>query len=876
MRIYKLLDDFSKQAANNAEMTPFRDPEREEAKPTTDFEEEDDVAMRFREAAGISAHWNIQRLEKDQVWDAQIYREWTHHKAKSKEYVESLDTRKRLPTYQMANDVLATVKNSAVTVVSGETGCGKTTQVPQLILDDAIAHERASLCHIVVTQPRRISAISVAHRVASERGESLGQSIGYNIRLENREPRARGSITFCTTGILLRRLTSDTTFQGVSHVIVDEVHERDMISDFLLILLKRLHRTRPDLKIILMSATINSDVFVRYFEGAPHIAIPGRQFPVSEIFLEDIVPKLQYHVDQPQYRERRSRTKKWRRTESESKDDQPLQSIHLATEDWEKLRQRNIDENTIRTCANLDYSKIDYQLLEKVIEHIDRDYEGGGILIFLPGWTDIKNIMSSLQLHALHSMIPQADQQKVFAVPPSGVRKIVFATNIAETSITIEDIVHVVDCGKIKQTVHDVKTKTSHLLPVWVAKANAKQRKGRAGRVKSGKVFRLFTSLHYEQFQDFQIPELLRSSLVELCLQIKVMELGKVGPFLAEAIDPPKEAQIKYAISFLQQIHGMNSGEQLTSLGRHLAHLPVNPQIGRLLIFGAIFGCLTPTLIIASALGHKDPFVVPMGKEVLADQARAKFAGDGYSDHIALVKAFSQWEESGCSANFARRNFLNQSTLLLMSKMCNQFEDLLQSLGFLHGMPRFHFDRNATNEKLLRGITCAGLYPHILTSFEKKRYRVFRDEDGQRCEMHPKSVLDSQTHIPSKYLAYYMKMKSTAIFVHDATVVFPMHIVFFGGELASGEDEHGDHTVIVDGKYKFLAAKSTARLLMKLRTTLDDILLKMIQNPFGRHGTSEATIIEECIEFIRNEELMQFQDIPPMEEVNDSMYVVSQ
>ncbi|KAG0721052.1 ATP-dependent RNA helicase DHX36 [Chionoecetes opilio] len=203
-----------------------------------------------------------------------------------------LEVRKKLPSYKMRDEIVDTIRNNQVVVLSGETGCGKTTQVAQFLLEDAVASGEGSVCRIVCTQPRRISAISVAQRVADERGEKIGKSVGYQIRLETVQPRVEGSILFCTTGIVLQWLQRDPLLSQVSHLVLDEIHERDMVSDFLICIAKDLIKVRPDMKVILMSATLNADQFSAYFGGCPMIHIPGFTYPVKEYYLEDVIETI--------------------------------------------------------------------------------------------------------------------------------------------------------------------------------------------------------------------------------------------------------------------------------------------------------------------------------------------------------------------------------------------------------------------------------------------------------------------------------------------------------------------------------------------------------------------------------------------------------
>ncbi|KAJ7375602.1 ATP-dependent RNA helicase dhx29, partial [Desmophyllum pertusum] len=384
----------------------------------------------------------------------------TKVKSGSARYRAMQEFRKKLPAYEQKEELLQLINSEQVLVISGETGCGKTTQVAQFILDDAIARGCGSTCRVMCTQPRRISAISVAERVAAERDEKCGEngSVGFQIRLESKLPRKQGSILYCTTGVLLRWLVSDPLLLGTSHIILDEIHERDILSDFLIIILKDLLPKRPDLKLILMSATLNSEMFSAYFGNCKMSHIPGFTFPVQELYLEEIIEKTGYEVKEKAvgFGRKQPRWKQHKRTKSSAKDRRLEKSNAWLTEsqwddnemEWQQylhsIRGR-FSPKTITTLQNMDLEKIDFQLLVRVITHISLRMEEGAILVFLPGWDDISKLHDNLKKQTLfsltdkfciiplHSMMPSAKQHEVFDRPPKGVRKIVIATNIAET-----------------------------------------------------------------------------------------------------------------------------------------------------------------------------------------------------------------------------------------------------------------------------------------------------------------------------------------------------------------------------------------------------------------------------------------------------------
>ncbi|KAG0427772.1 hypothetical protein HPB47_025196, partial [Ixodes persulcatus] len=444
-------------------------------------------------------------------------------KAGSPDFKKMLEFRKLLPAYKMKQQIVDLIESNQVVVISGETGSGKTTQIPQFILDTYINEGRGSTCRVICTQPRRISAITVAERVAAERGERCGDaSAGYQIRLECRLPRDRGSILFCTTGILLQQLQSDPYIASASHVILDEVHERDLQTDFLAIVLKDLLTVRPDLRVVLMSATINADLFSRYFGNCPMLEIPGIAYPVEVHYLEDVLEFTRYRGNSGF--EGRSQVR--RRDQGRFQDAREEQMPFL------RSLEGRYSDSTLNTLAEWNEERIDLDLVHELVRHICSTKGEGAILIFLPGWEQISDLNkfltndphlrgSSLVI-PLHSMMPTVNQRRVFDRPPQGIRKIVLATNIAETSITINDVVYVIDCGKIKMSNFDVGRNLATLDAEWVAVANAQQRKGRAGRVQPGVCYRLYTSWRESRLEAYQLPEMLRTRLESLVLKIKV------------------------------------------------------------------------------------------------------------------------------------------------------------------------------------------------------------------------------------------------------------------------------------------------------------------------------------------------------------------
>ncbi|XP_041377673.1 ATP-dependent DNA/RNA helicase DHX36-like isoform X2 [Gigantopelta aegis] len=797
-------------------------------------------------------------------------------KQTDQKYRHMLEFRKKLPSYNMKEEILQKIQNNQVLVISGETGCGKTTQVPQFILDDYIQSNRGSQCRILCTQPRRISAISVAERVASERCESCGgnSSVGYQIRLEYRLPRRNGSILYCTTGIVLKFLESDPYLKRATHVILDEIHERDLQSDFLMIILKDLLPRRPDLKVILMSATLNAEMFSKYFFNSPMLNIPGYTFPVEEYLLEDVVELLKYTPQSEKRPQRRQHHQRHNRGEYNQERDEEQWNYEV----WCRNLKGDYSDSTIRALQVMDFSKVDLDLIAALIRHICLKDGEGAILVFVPGWAEIsklnKQLTSERMFHSnnfriipLHSLMPTVNQKQVFERPPPGVRKIIIATNIAETSITIDDVVFVIDCGKIKVKDFQPQNNLSTLESKWVSKANSKQRKGRAGRVQAGKCYHLYTSLQWNGFQDYLLPEILRTRLEELCLQIKLLKLGKITPFVSKAMQPPSMESLERAIVTLQNLNALDRDENLLPLGYHLARMPVDPQTGKMILFGAMFCCLDPILTVAASLSFKDAFIIPLGKESDADRARKRLSENSMSDHLMLVNAFQGWEESqstGNDRNYCWENFLSENTLKLLRDMKRQLAELLHDLGFLKSKLPHDPSSNlySDNQGLLKAVLCAGLYPNVAKvhkcpkpNQEFKTVALHTKSDG-KAHIHPKSVNAHATHFASKWIVYYHKLKTAKIYVHDCTMVSPYPLLFFGGEITIGKD--GDQDIVgVDDWIVFRASPNTAQLVKDLRSQLDRLLEVKVTHPgptnWNTSGT-EGAIMKAISDLITTED----------------------
>ncbi|KAG2686731.1 hypothetical protein I3760_09G021100 [Carya illinoinensis] len=770
-----------------------------------------------------------------------------------------LSFREKLPAFKVKSEFLKAVAENQVLVVSGETGCGKTTQLPQFILEDEIFCLRGADCSIMCTQPRRISAISVAARIASERGESLGETVGYQIRLEAKRS-AQTRLLFCTTGVLLRQLVQDPELTGVSHLLVDEIHERGMNEDFLLIILNDLLPRRPDLRLILMSATINADLFSKYFGNAPIIHILELTFPVAEFFLEDVLEKTRYNIKSEfDNVEGNSR----RRRQQDSKKDPLMELFEDVNID---SYYKNFSTSTRKSLEAWSGSQLDLGLVEATIEYICRHEGDGAILVFLMGWDDISKLLDKVKGNSflgdpskflvlpLHGSMPTLNQREIFDRPPPNKRKIVLATNIAESSITIDDVVHVIDCGKAKETSYDALNKLACLLPSWISKASAHQRRGRAGRVQPGICYRLYPKMIHDAMVQYQLPEILRTPLQELCLHIKSLQLGTVGSFLAKALQPPDTLAVQNAIELLKTIGAVDDMEELTPLGCHLCTLPLDPNIGKMLLMGSIFQCLNPALTIAAALAHRDPFILPINRKEEADAAKRYFAGDSCSDHIALLKAFEGWKDAkrkGKERAFCWANFLSPVTLQMMEDMRMQFLDLLSDIGFVDKSRGPNaYNQYSHDLEMVCAILCAGLYPNVVQCQRRGKRTAFYTKEVGKVDIHPASVNAGVHQFPLPYMVYSEKVKTTSIYVRDSTNISDYALLLFGGNLIPSKT--GEGIEMLGGYLHFSASKSVLELIRKLRGELDKLLNKKIEEPGFDISMEGKGVVAAAVELLHS------------------------
>eukprot|EP00911_Craspedida_sp_UC1_P001293 UC1_evm1s974 len=608
-------------------------------------------------AASITPYPPQSRTRRYRISDADLALRFKTRQSSSSAYRAMQLGRQELPVSAFREEIISAVVSNQVVVISGETGCGKTTQIPQYLLEHVLTQspDKTVRAQIICTQPRRISAVSIAARVCTELGDTNGPGAsdslcGYHVRMDNRQGKDT-RLVYCTTGIVLRRLQNDPGLCDVTHLIVDEVHERSVQADFLLVVLRRLLPQRPDLRVVLMSATMDSERVAAYFGGCPIIAMPGRTFPVQTFFLEDAVELTGYVVDKesPYYN--------WdvddavvARAEAEVMVDGCLENENggdLVGTDWANevelgavtaeegdmhdtagafaTERITLSRGTMATVARMNHRELNYDLVEAVLELIEEPNGpyakiDGAVLVFLPGMGEIQQLYTRLASHTtfhdesrfrlvpLAGALAASEQSAAFSSPPPGVRKIVLATNVAETGVTIPDVVFVVDSARVKETRYREAARMSSLTTTHVSKASARQRAGRAGRVRAGFCFRLVTRTRWSRLAAHTTPEIRRVPLEPLCLHILATGMGQPGDVLSAALDPPQIGAVGNALGALCEVgavrsqgsnathlveksttvarsfsggrrHPSTTAVELTALGEHLARLPVDVHL---------------------------------------------------------------------------------------------------------------------------------------------------------------------------------------------------------------------------------------------------------------------------------------------------------
>lgn len=616
------------------------------------------------------------------------------------------EQRRSLPIYQLKKELLSAIEDHQILIIIGDTGSGKTTQLTQYL--DEAGYSRGGRI-IGCTQPRRVAAMSVAKRVSEEFGCKLGEQVGYTIRFEDFTS-SRTLIKYMTDGMLLRECLLDATLPAYSVIILDEAHERTIHTDVLFGLCKEAIKSRPDLKLIVTSATLEAEKFSSYFNDAPIFTIPGRTFPVEVMYTQK--PETDY---------------------------------------------------------------LDAALVTIMQIHLS---EGAGdILIFLTGQEEIDTACDVLQeriasmgpavppliVLPVYSALPGEMQSRIFAPAPPGCRKCVIATNIAETSITIDGIYYVVDPGFCKQKAYDPRRGMDALLVTPISQAQARQRAGRAGRTGPGKAFRLYTEQAFEtEMLPSSIPEIQRTNLSNTVLALKALGINDLINF--DFMDPPPTSTLLSAMHSLYALGALDGDGFLTKLGRKMAEFPLEPALSKTLLYASEVGCSEEVLTIVAMLSVTTPFYRPREQAEAADKRKSRFTHtDG--DHLTLLTVYNAWRERGGDPGWCRDNFLQARTI-------RRADDVRKQLARIMQRYRQPISSARGDGALIRRAICSGYFTNAAKRDPHDGYKTLVDR--QTVFIHPGSSLFGKS---PEWVIYHELVMTSKEYMREVTIIDPRWLV---------------------------------------------------------------------------------------------------
>jgi len=568
-------------------------------------------------------------------------------------------------------------------------------------------------------------------------------------------------LIYATTAIILRRLHSEPTLDSIGCLIVDEVHERDVYTDFVLLLIREamLAGKMPHLKIVLMSATLKAEDFANYFErvngdlALKPVHVPGRMFAVEDYYWEDACEWLSFCPQLPRAGGGKGKGKKGGNDERQKPDDNALWKIYDSIKACDTAKGRpgaervdNYGERALTACWCWKENEVYIDLICDLVHYFHRDQPkgDGAILIFLPGWGDISKVYIELyrsgenfKLIALHSLMTPEQQQEAFERPPKGYRKVVLSTNIAEASVTIDDVVYVIDSGVRKERQYNPATSVSSLDAKMVSKANAIQRRGRAGRVQEGLVVHLFPSYKMNAFEEFPLPQMLTSSMDEVVLQSKVIcgtPNDSIAEMLMGSMAAPQREAITNAVAGLRSMDCLTRDGELTVLGRACAAIPVQPNVAKMLLLAGAFRCIKTAAVVAAFLSVKNPFQQSPGQPGGGKGQQAKKTGKEYfnkgfnSDHLTCLQAYVEWRRAvraGCADEFCDEQGLSPETLDMAHMMAQQFTNFMMEANY-DGVDVREEDcppvrRGSQDDAMLRCAMTAGFAPSCAVLYRGNR-----------------------------------------------------------------------------------------------------------------------------------------------------------
>nr|XP_020767519.1 putative ATP-dependent RNA helicase TDRD9 isoform X2 [Odocoileus virginianus texanus] len=663
-----------------------------------------------------------------------------------------------LPISRCKEEVISMIESNSVVIIHGATGSGKSTQLPQYILDHYL--QRSAYCNIVVTQPRKIGASSIARWISRERGWVLGGLVGYQVGLEKIATEDT-KLIYVTTGVLLQKIVSAKSLMEFTHVFIDEVHERTEEMDFLLLVVRKLLRTNSRfVKVVLMSATINCREFADYFavpvqnkmNPAYVFEVGGKPFSIEEYYLND------------------------------------LEHIHHSRLSPHLLEEPVITKAVYEVAVSLIQMFDDLDMKEsgaKTRSGTPFVSERSSVLVFLPGLGEINYmhelltnmVHKRLQVYPLHSSVTLEEQNNVFLSPVPGYRKIILSTNIAESSVTVPDVKYVIDFCLTRTLVCDEDTNYQSLRLSWASKTSCEQRKGRAGRVSKGYCYRLVHKDFWDNsIPSHVIPEMLRCPLGSTVLKAKLLGMGEPRALLATALSPPSLSDIERTVLLLKEVGALAvSGQredenphdgELTFLGRVLAQLPVSQQLGKLIVLGHVFGCLDECLIIAASLSLKNFFAMPFRQHLDGYRNKVNFAGNSRSDCIALVEAFRAWQtcrqrgelrHPKDELEWGRLNYIQIKRIREVAELYEELKTRISQFNMHVDSRRPVMDQEYTYKQrfILQVVLAGAFYPNYFTFGQPDEEIAMRELAGKD----PKTTVVLK-HIPPYGFVYHQQLQS--------------------------------------------------------------------------------------------------------------------
>ncbi|KFY26694.1 hypothetical protein V491_01212, partial [Pseudogymnoascus sp. VKM F-3775] len=628
------------------------------------------------------------------------------------------EQREYLPAFAVREDLLRVIRDNQVVIVVGETGSGKTTQLTQFLYEDGYG----KIGMIGCTQPRRVAAMSVAKRVSEEMECKLGSTVGYAIRFEDCTSKET-VIKYMTDGVLLRESLNEPDLDRYSCVIMDEAHERALNTDVLMGLFKKVLARRRDLKLIVTSATMNSKRFSDFYGGAPEFFIPGRTFPVDVMFHRSPVED---YVDQAV---------------------QQVLAIHVSMGAGDILVFMTGQEDIECTC----------ELIQERLNAL--------------------NDPPKLSILPIYSQMPADLQAKIFDRAAPGVRKVIVATNIAETSLTVDGIMYVVDAGYSKLKVYNPRMGMDTLQITPISQANASQRSGRAGRTGPGKAFRLFTEAAYKDELYIQtIPEIQRTNLSNTVLLLKSLGVKDLLDF--DFMDPPPQDTITTSLFDLWALGALNNIGDLTDVGLKMTPFPMDPSLAKLLITSEEYGCSEEMLTIVSMLSVPSIFYRPKERQEESDAAREKFFVPE-SDHLTYLHVYSQWKSNGYSDAWCTRHFLHPKSLRRAKEIREQIGDIMK-------MQKMTMVSCGTDWDVIRKCICSGYYHQAAKVKGIGEYVNLRTSVA--IQLHPTSALYGLGYLPD-YVVYHELILTSKEYMSTVTSVDPKWLAELGGVFYSVKEK---------------------------------------------------------------------------------------